>query len=55
MQILGDYWISSAVSLELDQTPDFIRRYHRIMMELIYPYLSEQGCEAFEKLNTDSV
>ena len=55
MQILGDYWISSAVSLELDQTPDFIRRYHRIMMELIYPYLTEQGREAFEKLNTESV
>lgn len=51
MQILGDFWISSAVAMELDQQAGFIQQHHRILMELIYPYLTGQGREAFENLD----
>ncbi|MCO6357142.1 TetR/AcrR family transcriptional regulator [Roseivirga pacifica] len=52
MNILGDNWINAAALL--NNTESVVDHYHALLFEVIYPYLTEKGKEAFfktQKLN----
>ena len=43
LQILGDFWISSAEINEENRSKKAIAKYREIMNQTIYPYLTEEG------------
>ena len=47
MQILGDYWISAAATLYPEMNKELVDHYHRILIEMIYPYFTQHGRQQF--------
>ncbi len=51
LQILGDFWISSAMTDQKKVTKKTIATYSEIIKQSIYPYLTEKGREAYHSFD----
>ena len=54
IQILGDFWISSAAIKESVLSKKLIPKYSKIISEAIYPYLTDIGKQQFSELTQPS-
>ena len=49
-QIMGDFWLSSAISTHTKLNPSLIDKYYKLINESIYPYLTTKGMERYHEL-----
>ena len=49
MNILGDNWINASILFKgKDQA--VVKHYHRLLFEMVYPYLTEEGKKGYKIL-----
>jgi len=51
IRIIGDYWIASIDLYGMYQEAGIVEKHHFLMIEMLYPYLTDAGKKAFLKVS----